>query len=613
MVKKVTGFQIMRVKAKGFKKFDKEICFEFGGLTSITGGNRQGKSTIPDIVSYVFTGATFAGEQKGLDRLKNDSGDGSMSATVDYITDTGELHSITRSRSKNDSTELTFDGYDIRQTDLDEMFGGVHVFLGIINPLYLIDIASNKAAEVLGKLLPVVKHEAVLAELSEHTRELLRNEPLLSPETYQKSKRQEIRELESELVKTVGMLELQEEQTLERESKLSKINHELSQITETLAGLEAAKGPMPDSDDALEALIRQRDELSAQLENDPELVKLGDEQAGLTMELSEVQAGTYENGSSETLSTLLAEKSVLEREYSELAARIKDMRPGTQCPACKRLVTGDNLSEVVAELKASLSEVVQRGKAKAQEYMSLKEEIDIGSLTFEDDKEQKLAALQERLESVSVSLQASTEKLQNKLRLINDRIISVAWIKENGYLDDEQIAEYRRLRERKSALDAQVAAISAVQPDDMLSNQKKRLEEDIRKQQELLKAVETYAAERSKLMFGSLPLNKTGIMLTEVAKTTGEVRDTFRFTYDGRDYRNLSLSERICTGLEICELVKSLTGREYPTFVDNYESIEQIENVTPTGQYILLSVKKKAELTVTALSPITYAPLEAAA
>lgn len=39
-----------------------------------------------------------------------------------------------------------------------------------------------------------------------------------------------------------------------------------------------------------------------------------------------------------------------------------------------------------------------------------------------------------------------------------------------------------------------------------------------------------------------------------MVKGTGEIKDTFKFTYDGKDYRWLSNSERIKAGLEIAML-----------------------------------------------------------
>ena len=84
----------------------------------------------------------------------------------------------------------------------------------------------------------------------------------------------------------------------------------------------------------------------------------------------------------------------------------------------------------------------------------------------------------------------------------------------------------------------------------------------------------------------------------DVVKSTGEVKDVFRFTYEGRDYICLSHSERIRAGLEVAELIKRLLGVEYPTFIDDVESVPVIDNVRPTGQVFIAKVIKGTALQV---------------
>ena len=79
---------------------------------------------------------------------------------------------------------------------------------------------------------------------------------------------------------------------------------------------------------------------------------------------------------------------------------------------------------------------------------------------------------------------------------------------------------------------------------------------------------------------------------------------SFKFTYNGRRYDRLSLSEKVRAGMEVSELVKRLTGRNYPVFVDNMESIDDLENVRPTGQLLLAKCASKAALSVVPVRPI---------
>ena len=104
---------------------------------------------------------------------------------------------------------------------------------------------------------------------------------------------------------------------------------------------------------------------------------------------------------------------------------------------------------------------------------------------------------------------------------------------------------------------------------------------------------------RIELMLAGLHMNNTEIVLTEIIKTTGEIKDCFRFSYDGRDYKCLSLSEKIRAGLDLSSLIQRLSGRNYPVFIDNGESICSFSNIDFTGQILLTRVVRDQGLQVT--------------
>ena len=64
--------------------------------------------------------------------------------------------------------------------------------------------------------------------------------------------------------------------------------------------------------------------------------------------------------------------------------------------------------------------------------------------------------------------------------------------------------------------------------------------------------------------------------------------------------------------MEVSELVKRLTGRNYPVFVDNMESIDDLENVRPTGQLLLAKCVSRTALSVMPVRPIPTAVSKAA-
>ncbi len=46
------------------------------------------------------------------------------------------------------------------------------------------------------------------------------------------------------------------------------------------------------------------------------------------------------------------------------------------------------------------------------------------------------------------------------------------------------------------------------------------------------------------------------------------------------------------------ELVKRLTGRNYPQFIDNMESVDDLANVNPSGQVIMAKCVHGAPLSI---------------
>lgn len=65
--------------------------------------------------------------------------------------------------------------------------------------------------------------------------------------------------------------------------------------------------------------------------------------------------------------------------------------------------------------------------------------------------------------------------------------------------------------------------------------------------------------------------------------------------------------------MEVSELFKRLTGRVYPTFVDNMESVDDLNNIRPTGQLIMAKCIANTELNVRPVAPVAAAATQQAA
>ena len=102
----LTSLQIEQLTVTGFGCFADEHTWTFGRMTTVTGHNYQGKSTIADAIAYALTGAPFFGG-RDLDRLQNESSP-FMRAELTVRTDDGKTHEIRRAR-QGGKTALSVD------------------------------------------------------------------------------------------------------------------------------------------------------------------------------------------------------------------------------------------------------------------------------------------------------------------------------------------------------------------------------------------------------------------------------------------------------------------------------------------------------------------------
>ena len=258
-MKKISSFQITGMTISGFKCYEKPANLAFGNPTVITGGNGQGKSSIADAIAFAVTGLPFFGE-RGIDRLHCEQNPNVMVAM--YFTDgDGQRHELVRTRQKSRMT-INFDGYEIRQQDLSEMFGEKDVFLSILNPLYFIEELGDDGKKLLERHLPAVSHEQVLSALSESVRDSLENEPLLSPETYLKKQREEIRSLEQDVIYLNGQRDLVLSQRSSGEKSVKELQARHDALLREQDALEERRTTGLDLDGMREQLV----ELSARYE-----------------------------------------------------------------------------------------------------------------------------------------------------------------------------------------------------------------------------------------------------------------------------------------------------------------------------------------------------------
>lgn len=524
-MEKINDFRILELIISGFKGFPEPRTFHFDyGVNFILGDNGLGKTTIAEAIAFAFMGTGFFGE-KTLDRLQN--GDAKeIFVSVRFVDGNGEVHELTKTR-KNNANGITYDGYNVRQTDLYNLFGDKDLFLSMFNPLYFIETLGADGKNLLEKLLPAVSHEAVLAALQEDARIALQDENILSPETYIKNRRAELKELEEDLIYMQGQADLLEDGAKKVRAELDAATAELAE-KKALMQADAQENSLP------ETLARARvQDRAFVFDGDAEICRL---------------------------------EAVLEPLYARHKAIFKylheEVCTGQKCALCGHEMEDADVLAARAELKRLLEQCIAEGKAAKAELKRLTQEKEKALQDFQAAQAVETTALEENIAELEAqrqqdALRQECRELETKIRMLGETL--------------EQPDIQGRMEAIRQEIDA-----------------KKRL----------LGYVASYLGKKNELLFAPLQMNRVSISLSEVMKTTGEVKDTFQFTYDGKSYAKLSLSEKMRAGLEIAELIKRLSGRRYPTFLDNGESVSVIDNVRPTGQLMISKVAKGKPLTV---------------
>ena len=611
-MKKIEQFQITSLMLSGFKSYEEPTELVFGNPTVITGGNGRGKSSIADAIAFAVTGCPFFGE-RGIDRLHNENNP-DVAIRMCFVDETGTLHELNRTRRKNRMT-ITYDGYEIRQLDLADLFGERDVFLSILNPLYFIEELGEDGKKLLERYLPTIPHETVLSQLSEPVREHLKNETILSPEGSLKRCREEIRSLEERITYLRGQKDLAASQGESHEQAEQEVTLQADLLRREIAELEQRQFSSMDVSAMQERLV----ELSGRYEEAArderaDTSKLREQLQLLREKIARREVEKYQSKFTEALAEASARVKDLGVRYQRENAAYKAFHAGMECPACHRSVTEQSLPEVQAALKKVLSELYAAGSEQRAQLIELQEMDKKAADTFARFKEDDLgkwaaeaAEMEQRCASLAEQASAETECLRAEIQTLTADL-------EYGNLSQSEYDHLGTCREELRQSEAKIAALqtmTAAQLPDFdreIAQANANIAEIKRKMADVI----AYISKRAELTFSQLKMNRVEISLYDVVKSTGEVKDTFKFQYGGRRYDRLSLSEKIRAGMEVSELMKRLTGRNYPVFVDNMESVDDLANVRPTGQIIMAKCVSGAALQVKPIRPIAFAEQRAA-
>lgn len=609
MVKPIKQFEISSLKVSGFKCFAEERSFSFGPMNAIFGHNAQGKSTIADAISYAITGVSFFGSNR-MDRLRAPGKN--ISVELQIVDGEGQPHCLIRNRV-GDNTDVFWDGQPIAAKDLNTVFAERDLFLAVFNPLYLIEVLGNKGRDLFERYMPEVPHEKVMEQLSEHNQSILAQNPFLSPEALVKQTRESIRELESTLTYCQGQQDLLRSQREQSGVLLADRQKELQDCRVRIQELESIRTTGFDGSDLKERLAdlySLHEEYVREQASLPQTDDLDAKFRDLTQKRAKREADVYHSQYAQALADTQKQINELGMELARHRHILAGLQPGIRCPMCYQTVTQETLPALKDEFEATIRRICAQGKELSGQLDDLHGLDEKAREVFEAFRAQDIAMCNQELADIELrrqqavdAVRAENERRQQKISEIREEIQNIELDLETGRLSSEEMVELECFKERAKALEAEIEVLTEQQGSSMGADvapgiSAEEINAEIVKKNELLTALSSYIAERVRQRFDHLDLNRVSISLYEVSKTTGEVRDVFKFNYEDRPYVILSLSEKIKAGLEVSELLKKIAGINYPVFIDNGESVPVIDNVRPSGQTFISQVVKNEQLRV---------------
>ncbi len=609
MVKPIKQFEISSLKVSGFKCFAEERSFSFGPMNAIFGHNAQGKSTIADAISYAITGVSFFGSNR-MDRLRAPGKN--ISVELQIVDGEGQPHCLIRNRV-GDNTDVFWDGQPIAAKDLNTVFAERDLFLAVFNPLYLIEVLGNKGRDLFERYMPEVPHEKVMEQLSEHNQSILAQNPFLSPEALVKQTRESIRELESTLTYCQGQQDLLRSQREQSGVLLADRQKELQDCRIRIQELESIRTTGFDGSDLKERLAdlySLHEEYVREQASLPQTDDLDAKFRDLTQKRAKREADVYHSQYAQALADTQKQINELGMELARHRHILAGLQPGIRCPMCYQTVTQETLPALKDEFEATIRRICAQGKELSGQLDDLHGLDEKAREVFEAFRAQDIAMCNQELADIELrrqqavdAVRAENERRQQKISEIREEIQNIELDLETGRLSSEEMVELECFKERAKALEAEIEVLTEQQGSSMGADvapgiSAEEINAEIVKKNELLTALSSYIAERVRQRFDHLDLNRVSISLYEVSKTTGEVRDVFKFNYEDRPYVILSLSEKIKAGLEVSELLKKIAGINYPVFIDNGESVPVIDNVRPSGQTFISQVVKNEQLRV---------------
>ena len=586
-MKKITSMKILSLEMENFRNHTENERFELGDMTFITGHNGTGKTTMAHAICYVLYGVNYYGLQK-IERIINEKAN-AVKVKLEFMDQDGEVHTLIRTR-KNDSGTLLLDGYSVTNEEVEQNFCEKRLFLSMFNPSYLAETLGEKGRELVLKFLAPIEPETVIDKLPNFSAVLNNmNFKEYSPDSFIQSFKEDIRRAEQQIDVLSGNIQSIKENSATAKQRLDALYADKRNTEAEIQKIELKQFQGID----VQELSFEKDILMEKLSEGNN--SGNSELARLEEKLSAVMSRKYESQFTKPIAEARAEYDSYGKQYKSLLERCKKVKVGMKCPVCFTEITDENIGSIKGEMEKSLKELMGMANgaaARGREAVELEEK---SKASFEQNKKDDAEKLRQQIAEIKQkNADVDTVSLREELEEISHKITF-------GNLSEAENSELNDLKATLVGITAEIKTLEEFCNVEKLKdaiNQQQSFKEQIEQNTIKINAVKEYISKRTELMTASLKMPNVTIRLEEMVRTTGELKNVFKFDYKGRDYNTLSLSEKTLAGVEIAAMVRRVCGIDCPICVDNTESIAAFNNVPMPTQTILLKFIKGQPLTV---------------
>ena len=586
-MKKITSMKIVALEMENFRNHTESERFDFGDMTFISGHNGTGKTTIAHAICYVLYGVSYYGLQK-IERMMNEKSN-TVKVKLEFVDQDGEQHTIVRAR-KDDKCSLMFDGYSITGEEFEQNFCDKKLFLSMFNPNYLVETLGEKGRELVLKHLAPIEPQTVIEKLPSHSA-VLSNISFkdTSPDMLLQCYREDIRRAEQQIDVLDGNIQSIKENSSNAKLKLDGLYDEKRKVEAQIQGLELKQFDGID----IQELSMEKDMIIDKLSEGNSSVNT--ELAELRAKLNEVLSRKYESQFTKPIAEAKAEYDAYLKQYNEFVGQCKKIQLGMKCPTCFTKITEGNIGAIQNEMKLSIKKLAELANGAAARGREATELDNKSKAVFEQNRQDDAKLIEKQIaEFESGNQQQDLTSLRNHLDEVEHKI-------SFGNLSEEEFSQLNNLKAELVGLLAEIKTLEEFCDVEKLKeavNQQLAFKEQIEQNTMNVNAIKEYVSKRTEMMTASLKMPNVTIRLEEVFRTTGEVKNVFKFDYKGRDYNTLSLSEKALAGIEIAAMIRKICGIDCPICIDNTESIAAFNNAPMPSQTILLRFVKGQNLTV---------------